>query len=248
MNWRVSFLVIGSLILPSVAFAQELSRGIAEYVPIENANDIKQGQLISFIAGQYRLATIPYDENLAGIASINPSVAISYVGSAGTIPLVGSGSAEVLVQGPIEAGMYITSSQTAGVGQAAADPGFVIGRALGPSHVSANETALVPAAINPGFVWPEGSGFALGSILANPGETLTALPRPLRYIVSTLIILASLIAGYWMYSRTSSSTVAALGRNPLAKRSIYVLVGFHTAITIALVIVGLVLGYLILVF
>lgn len=220
-------------------------RGIAEYVPITNPDTINHGSIIIFNTNGYQVASAEYDESIVGVASRTPGIAVSLVGNQDTIPLITSGTADVLVFGPIAIGDYITSSNTSGVGKKADKPGQVIGRAL--ANVEASETpSLVPVSVDVNFVWPDGATVAFGALLANPGQSIAALPAPLRYIASGIVVLLSLIAGYWIFSRVASSTVAALGRNPLAKRSIYLLAGFQTAITLVLVVAGIVFGYLIL--
>lgn len=224
-----------------------ITGGVAEYVPIVHSDEIKEGQIVTFNNGIYELSSREYDENIVGVVSRNSAVAISVIGSAGAAPLVYSGASQVLVAGPIQVGDYITSSSVPGIGIRASKSGYVIGRAVANGSANANEPRLVPAIIEIGFVWPPGAAITVGSLLSNPSQTVANLPRPVRYTAAVAVMLLALLAGYIMYSRTSTSTLAAIGRNPMAKRTIYLLAGYHAAITMLLVTAGVVLGYLILV-
>lgn len=234
--------------LPFRGQAQEANviRGIAEYVPVENAEAVPHGAILEFREGVYRLADSgAYSDWIVGVAALTPSVAISSVGTAGTVPIVTNGTADVLIRGDIAAGDFVTTSNEPGVGQRADEPGFTVGRAL--VAASGGEPTLILISIDPRFTWPPGAGVNIGALLTSPGETLAVLPTPVRYLFAIVVALVAVIAGYWIYHRISASSVTAMGRNPLARSSIIVLTGAQSFATLILVIAGFVLAYLIIV-
>lgn len=241
--------ILLALLTPLSLRAQEQTyRGVADYVPMAASEIVLHGQLVRFFDGAYTLSSTPYDDHLVGVVSRSPSLALSAVGKVGAVPLVTTGTTPVMIKGALSVGDFVTSSNTPGVGQRAEQPGYIIGRALASFEpASPNATGLVLTTVGVQFMWPPGTGVPLGAVLANPREAVGKLPPSLRYLAALVTVLLALMAGYLIYSRTSASTVAALGRNPLAKNTIIVLAGFQTLATLALVAVGLVLGYFILI-
>ncbi|MCA9389954.1 hypothetical protein KC571_00970, partial [candidate division WWE3 bacterium] len=69
----------------------------------------------------------------------------------------------------------------------------------------------------------------------------------LRYLLAVLIVLASFVIGFASFSRISGNGVEALGRNPLAKRSIQATIVFNFILTAFIMFIGLGLAYLILI-
>ena len=78
------------------------------------------------------------------------------------------------------------------------------------------------------------------SPLLNPVESL-------RYILAALIVAATFIIGFSTFGKSSSRTIEALGRNPLAQRSIKTAMVFNMILAFGVMLIGLALAYLILV-
>jgi F0F1-type ATP synthase membrane subunit c/vacuolar-type H+-ATPase subunit K len=69
----------------------------------------------------------------------------------------------------------------------------------------------------------------------------------LRYILAALITGGAFVIGFASFGKTSGSGVEALGRNPLAHKTIQRSIVFNLILTAVIMMVGLVLAYLILV-
>ena len=170
-----------------------------------------------------------------------------------TQPIIREGEVTVRVStmnGPIKKGDYITTSSIAGVGQKATENGFVIG-------VSEDDYAEKdPKKIGTITVLLHSHFAQLSSnITRNLFQSLTmgttaAIETPLgalRYFFAGLITLLSFFFGFRFFGRASRSGVEAIGRNPLASKSILFSVGINATITVAIMLFGVAISYLILV-
>ncbi len=237
---------------------------IAHYIQITGDQTIESGHLISFLENRYALSAKEYDNSLVGVVNKNPAAAINTVGHSSTYPTVKTGNAAVLVNssnGPIETGDPITSSSQPGVAMKATRAGFIVGRALEPynsddkSAVKAINTMLL-------FQWADiqntlspdrpltkqlfdriGQGFRLSTIAALE-EPSTAL----RYTLAILVLLLSFVFGFLTFGRVATNGVYAIGRNPLARRSIGLAIAINVLITVAITASGLVVAVMILTF
>jgi hypothetical protein len=79
------------------------------------------------------------------------------------------------------------------------------------------------------------------------GEALQAPLGALRYLIAGFITLISFFFGFRFFASTSRSGVEAIGRNPLASKSILLSVVINTSITISIMLLGVAIGYMILV-
>ena len=69
----------------------------------------------------------------------------------------------------------------------------------------------------------------------------------LRYLLAFLIVIIAFSVGLIYFGRVAKSGVEAVGRNPLARRMIEISVILHVALTIAIILIGLAIAYLILI-
>lgn len=246
------------LALPLSSLAQE-ARGVAEHVVIADAANIQNGHLISFDSSGYHLAATPYDANLAGVAALTPAVAWSNVGSSGTVPLVKSGTAAALVSsanGNIAPGDWLTSSETPGVAIKATQAGMMIGRAR-QAYESDDGSQVVPITIvvDRQFAVPDQQVSGLprsfgefGNLLATGTQIATSgvAHISIRFLLAVLVLVVSLTFAYWIYARSTTNTITALGRNPLARVSILASTATSLGIATIIVVVGIVLALIIL--
>jgi len=65
--------------------------------------------------------------------------------------------------------------------------------------------------------------------------------------LAALIVAATFIIGFSTFGKSSGRTIAALGRNPLAQRSIKTAMIFNMILAFGVMLIGLALAYLILV-
>lgn len=254
MRKTALFTIIGLVVffLSSIpANAQDLSGGTAVGILIKDK--VINGAIITTTSTGYRLATSPYDPQMFGVVNTNPAFYIKNLNSPKDTPVMNTGHVEVLVSsqnGNIAVGDLITSSTVPGVGQKAVDNGFVLGQAEqsyasnNPQKASLILITLQPhyAQVNNNLIHNSANAFTLGLSAA-----FTTPLGVIRYFVAGLITLSSFFFGFRFFARASNRGVEAIGRNPLAKQAILLSVLINTVITIAIMLFGVAISYLILV-
>ena len=232
------------------ANAQVTSTGVALSVTV--TDDVQEGDLICRVEGGFGLCTSEYNTEIAGVVTENPASSFE-VEDDEVVLVMPNGSAQVRVSsanGNIEVGDLVTSSSNAGVAMLATRNGYVVGTAL-ESYSSENteETGSILVALN---IHPAAGIASARTDLIQVLRDGLSIPlfeplSALRYILAALIILVSFVLGFVYFGRVASSGVEAMGRNPLAARTIQASVILHILITIVIVLSGLVLAYLILI-
>lgn len=136
-----------------VYYSKDLSIGAGDVVRIDG----------SLTAG-IRKSSQPYDNALIGVVSTKPAYLIGDVGDgSGTpVPLALAGRVPIKVttiNGPIEPGDYLTSSNIPGVAMKATQPGQTIGKAM-TSYTNSDPSAigLVTVFVNPTWADPTMTG------------------------------------------------------------------------------------------
>jgi hypothetical protein len=244
-----SIVVFGITALP--AYAQNLSSGTAIGIPINDK--VLNGDIITSTPNGYKRSTSPYDPQIFGVVSINPAVYFKNVTAKNDTPVISTGDVMVLVSsqnGSIAIGDFITSSTMPGVGEKATDNGYVLGRAE-QSYTSNDpkKTGLIMVTLQPHYaqltnniVHNTFSAFTFGL-----SEALISPLGAIRYFVAGLITLSSFFFGFRFFARASNRGIEAIGRNPLAKQAILFSVFINTTITVAIMLFGVAISYLILV-
>src|SRR3989344_4488069 len=138
----ISFLFL--FVFPTITYAQKsTSSGVAISVTIIDKN-AKDGNIVIQDSRGYDLSKKPYDPNIYGVVTENPSVYLQNTEISGVKPVATWGKAYVLVSainGNIAKNDFITSSTIAGVGQKADRNGRVIGSAL-EAYSNSNPKAI----------------------------------------------------------------------------------------------------------
>ncbi len=222
--------------VPRSAPLTDTGAGIGIRVPVVNP-DAEDGDLVSFVNGQYILSAAPFDPAIFGVISIDPAITID-VAQVG-YPVISSGTTFVrvsTVNGLIRSGDLITTSQIPGIGSKADGFGYVLGRAL-DNFVNEDPEVIgkVPVSVN---IRPH-TPFA--SIVASPRETL-------RYILAFVIAAGSVVVGFVYFGKVAKSGVDALGRNPMAARLIQFGVFLNLFLTLGIIAVGVIIAYGIIIF
>jgi len=235
-----------------ISLAQVSSSGFAVSIPVEGT-EIEEGDIVcSYIKG-FAGCVNPYDTSMYGVIVNEVSVAVEDTELENSRLLLTSGIATIKVtskEGNISEGDLITSSETSGVGQKATRNGYVVGSAI-ESYESDNPDTVgrIQIVIN---IHP-----AAG--LTGPGSNLLQFIRQglsvplfeplasLRYLLAVLMVLISFTLGMIYFGRSSRAGIEAVGRNPLARRVIQFTVFLNVMLTVAIVLVGLGIAYLILV-
>jgi F0F1-type ATP synthase membrane subunit c/vacuolar-type H+-ATPase subunit K len=235
------------------AEAQQVSLGTAIFVQIEEQGIVDGDILTSQESGKYLRANLPYDPFLFGVVATSPAMVLYDKAEPNGVPVISLGRAYVRVsteKGDIKPGDPITSSTTPGVGVKATDNGYVIGIA------EEGFTSEDPQAVDRILVAVD-ARFA--QINSNLFSTLFAFPRQgfsapmfspvntLRYIIALLIAAASMYGGFRFFGFASIKGVEAIGRNPLAKKTIVFTVILNAFLTVTVMFFGFLIAYLVLV-
>ena len=257
MKYAALFVLIFSLFAvgffsPASTFAQNTSGGTAFSIHIADKN-AKDGHIIISTPKGFALNSTAYDTNMYGVLTENPSIYLESTTAPDLKPVTASGKVFVLVSsinGDIKKNDFITTSTIAGVGQKATRNGMILGTAL-EDYSNANQkiTAKILVAVNPHF----NASFAdtktnLLEVLRNASDptTLTQLTS-FRYVVAAGIVLVAFGIGFIYFGRVIASGVEALGRNPLASKTIQLSLVFDLILMIVIILVGLGIGYMILI-
>ncbi len=213
-------------IFTQIAFAQNPPSlgGVAVNVKIDEP-DVGDGDIISISKEGLKRTKEPYDILMYGVIVASPVLSVAPKNE-GTRALLSSGATNVRVtasENPIKIGDFITSSEKPGIGQKATASGYVLGKALADWD-NKEEIGLVPVEVNIGFfeVTPNTKSLlasllnALNLALKDPAT----LSRMLRYILAFIVGLLTFIGAVLSFIKFMSTGLEALGRNPLARRTI----------------------------
>ncbi len=206
-------------ILNGIVFAQDMAL-IAKNLEVADP-EVKVGDIISQTKEGLFRSNIPYDENIIGVVGETPILVFGKP-TPTTLPIVSFGETSVKVSninGEIKKGDFITSSEKQGTGQKATQSGFVVGRALEDFN---QEEGLIKTKINIQYQYTSGKVPITGIF----GEIWRQLGKPenfpavLRYIFALILGGGSFFAGFFAFVSALRKGVEAMGRNPLAKKSI----------------------------
>lgn len=251
----VAGIILGAkniLFSPPLAQAQLDSSDIAVSIPLDQ--NLPEGSVVCIKSDGYKACDIGFDSGMYGVVTSTPAASLSpEITSQNTQLIVDRGKTIVRVStknGKISAGDLITSSPIAGVAQRANQNGYILGVALEPFDSQDPTTVgTIIASINVTQTTAfsdikNNLLYVLKQALSSP--TLTPLAS-LRYVLSFAIALVAFVLGFMYFGRVTKAGVEAIGRNPLAGKMIEVTVVFHIGLTIAIVLAGLGIAYLILI-
>jgi len=221
---------------PFVVALAQTNASIGLPIQIDGAADVQNGDIISLRQGKYVLSAIASDSEIAGVVSINPTLVIGKLGADHVVPLVSSGIVKIRVssiRGPIHTGDIITITEIPGIGGKFDGTGPELGTSRADFNASsAEEIGVIPVSLH----LTSGSGFAgfrKDPILA------------LRYVLAFVIAASSLILGFTYFGKVAKSGVEAIGRNPLAARTIQFGVLFHLLLTFGIILAGVAIAYVV---
>ena len=235
---------------PQLVSAQN-SSGIATYLKVVD-EDVQDGDIIKFSADGYRRSDTPYETSVFGVVVTNPAISLESDNIPNATPVVSSGKVFVRVttkNGPIAAGDLITTSDIPGVGQKVTENGYVIGTALEDfREPNPEQVGLVLIQLNITFNGVTGSASTnlLSAFrLALSSPYLTPL-NALRYVFAAGIVLIALLVSATYFGRMATTGVEALGRNPLAGKSITIGIVINVSLGIGLIALAIAVAYFIL--
>ena len=230
--------------------------GIADYLQV--SEKVETGDIISIEGGTYKKATKENDGQMVGVVNLNPAVSIKYNDDKTSVPILDSGETPVKVStknGDIKKGDLITTSSNAGVGVKSVKTGFVLGVSLEDySNKDVNSVKTITVQVKPHFSYSGNNDdtskveksitdiFSLSAIAAYESPT-----KAFKHIVAALILIIAVIFGFFTFGRIATYGIEAVGRNPLAKRAIGIGMLINVMITVAIILSGLILAYLVMV-
>lgn len=241
LKFIISLLFCYFVTLSLTVHAQTSSSGVAVSVDLSSV-DLIDGSIIC----SSKLCNIAYDSSVMGVYTQSPSILLENTSLIDGKPVISSGKVYVRFEGSIKKGDYVTTSEKSGVAMKATRNGYVLGTALedfdGPSGkilVALGMRPAVLASTTSDNLW-EALRQGLSSLYLTP---LSAL----RYVMAMIITLVAFVLGFAYFGRVAKSGVEAVGRNPLAGRTIEFTVILNVVLTAIIMGSGLLLAYIILV-
>jgi len=259
----------------SPLFSQAQTRGdfgVAYSYKIIDEN-FEYGDIISYDKGKgiYSLSKKNSDSNMFGVAVEDP-VLLFRSGDEKKVPIVQSGKALVNVttlNGPIKTGDYITTSSLPGKGQKASGKniyvlGFALesfgneadtekdnkilsGKVLVMLNVEEKKDASSGSGLNiPFFGGEENKGLGVdagdGSGSESDGDGKV---NAIKYTVAAIIAIASIFIALRNFMTVVKKGVVSVGRNPLAKSSVWSIVVLNTIIALVISVIGIFLSLIV---
>ncbi len=248
----------------SPSFAQSANLSFTFVVNDDAAVD---GDILASTENGLARATTSSGNQLFGVLQLNPLILLS-TSSDNTKPVATSGTPIVNVTtlgGPIKQGDYISPSTIAGKGQKSVGDGYVLGVAQADFDGSGADTTTVdgqqiaagqiPVAIKIDYSGSSDVGQGVNGVLTSLSSAfLNNLQDPegffegMRYLIAGLIMFVSFVFGFFTFSRSIPKAVEAIGRNPLAKNSIYFSIMMNIVFTTVTIGVGLIAAVVIIIF
>lgn len=255
--WIVGLMVFTSqLALVSPVLAQNSNNINLTYtfdLIDKQAND---GDIIISTEKGLTRATSPYSPRIIGVVQDNPLVVYRDPKKPGR-PIERSGTVKVNVTdftGPINIGDYVTSSVIPGKGQKALQSGFILGiatEALPKGKTTRNyeghevtNVGQISVAIRIGYIDINQDRSILRFLDAFLASLFQNVKDPekfiqlTKYMLAAIALLLSLLVAAMTFIRASINGIQAIGRNPLAKRAIFVSIGLNMLLTLLTFSVG----------
>ncbi len=245
----VLFIIHYSLfIIP--AYAQSQPTDMATLYPIADTNAV-DGDILLYSDKALSRASASYSNRIFGVLQDNPLLVYKSLDQKGK-PVVRAGIAYVNVTdagGTIKAGDFITSSATAGKGQKSTISGYVLGMALGNLT---GPRGKIPVAVRIEYTELTNTRSVLHLLDYFNVAAFQTAQNPeraaqfVKYGAAGLIVVASLLLSFFIFSRSIGKSIEAIGRNPLAKRAIQLSLVINAALTIVTILIGVAAAYVIL--
>ena len=249
LNITFIIIIIVITVIPSDAFAQSDISGVYDISDPE----AKDGDIVIYTPEEGIIRTsVPYEIHLFGVLQASPSATYRRIDYTG-VPVIRNGLARTnvtTINGPIKSGDYITSSAIAGFGAKADTSGHVIGVATvdfgeadgAPFQYQGREirSGQIPVALNiqyaelttPRDINRFFSYF--GANLLKNVQDPKQFGQVMKYIFAGLIILVAIIFSMIILLRSIPKSIEAIGRNPLARRSIVFSIALNVFIVVVL--------------
>lgn len=246
---------------------------VYSYVPFTAATNIVLsqkppiGSIIAFEDNKYRLSDKPYDSKMVGVVVEQADIIVDEEGSSLSDTLmINKGETKILVNGetgPIAVGDLLTASSIPGQAMKADKDGIIIAVAIDNfKPTQPQDTSLIRGLVDIRFT-TLGDTFSADSIGLSDQGMVSTLKRSVseifglgsgglagtspifRYTLATLVVAIAFISGFFLFGRIALHGVEALGRNPLARRTIMTGIITNSVFTVLLVALAVILAYII---
>lgn len=225
----------------AVVFAQFTSISIANTYLIDD-EDAVSGDIISNTSKGLFRTNVPYDNSMLGVLTDEP-VAVFRAESGPEKAIATGGVAVVNVvnaNGEVKKGDFVTSSTTPGKGMRATNSGNVLGIALNDAEGGQVDVSLrmeyaeinSPQSLKRLFD-------LLGRGLSQSADDPERFSQLVRYMAAGLAILLAILLALLTFARSVPKAIEAIGRNPLARNSIYLSLVVSVIIMIVIVAIGI---------
>lgn len=245
---KIIFLLMFLFITTPLALAQS---DIANVYDISDS-EAKDGDILIITPEKgIERTNIPYDIHLFGVLQDEPLVAFKNVDDSGKA-VARSGVAKVNVtnkNGGIKTGDGITSSDIPGYGMKATISGHIIGVATADFNEAKGQ---VPVALKIEYADLTTARSAnrlfqyVGAAFFKNVQDPEGFGLLLKSLIAGLIMIVSLIFGFVIISRSIPKAIEAIGRNPLARRSILISISLNIGFAIAASLIGIIAALIIL--
>lgn len=218
---------------------------VAGSVAVENP-DLPSGTIMCAYSEGNLPCNQEYDPAILGVIDRQPSVYLQNLSQSQTLPLATSGKVVVRVKAGagIKKGDFVTTSGDPGVGQKATRSGFIVGMAQADQE---GEEVLVAVTVRPAIIVEGVRGNLLETLRQGLASVYLTPLSALRYILAMIVTIIAFTLGFMYFGRVAKSGVEAVGRNPIASRTIQFSVILNVILTMAIALAGLTLAYLILI-
>lgn len=248
---------------------------VYSYVPFNAATHVRLlteapvGSIVSFDKNAYRLSDKSYDSKIVGVVVEHAEIVIEegLSQSANTL-MINRGEAKILVNGEtgaIETGDFLTASSIPGQAMKADKDGIVVGVALESFHPkSMTDSSLIKGVVDIRFT-TVGDTFSADSLGLSRNGIISSLRHSIsevlgfglgalagvspivRYVLAVIVVVIAFASGFFLFGRIALQGVEALGRNPLARRTILMGITMNAFFTIVLIAFAILLAYIIVV-
>ena len=229
--------------------AQTTTSGIAVSEPI-SADIGEPGSVVSTSPEGFILSNESEDTDIYGVIADAPIAYLQDTLLEESKLVVTQGQVYVNVtdaNGEILEGDYLTSSDTPGVAHKATQSGPVIGKALEDFTGTGEGQILMYVSPGSQFIEQDAQVNLVEALRQGTQAPFLSPIASLRYLLAALIVAGSFVVGFSSFGKASGSGIEALGRNPMAKRTIQASIVFNFLLTAFIMLIGLTLAYFVLV-
>ena len=206
------------------------------------------GSIVVLDKGTYKVSSKSADSNQVGVITLNPSVTLRKSVNQNVYDVNTSGVSLVKASnknGKISKGDYLTSSDIPGVAVKSTQSEFIIGTA---SEDFDSETGVLKMTVEPRYILLNTAGGSnLLNVIRQSSQSVFLAPiDSLRYILASIVVIASLLFGFSIFGKITGSGIQALARNPLARSSIQTNIIIEFILNIGIIVFGIIIAYFIL--